>query len=104
MRLDGGERTKNKGAGEWWGAGKNLGRWRNIDEEKIGREKGGKAPAFSRSRPSLPSFFRLVFLFALAAYDLTCSPLSKRLEQAKYWLAPLAKYRTPIQHLAPARS
>ena len=42
----------------WWGAGKKLGRRRKIDEGKI------------------------VFLFALAVYDLTCSPLSKRLEQA----------------------
>ena len=39
----------------WWGAGEKLGR--------------------------LP-FFPLVFPFALATYDLTCSPLSKRSEQA----------------------
>ena len=32
--------------------------------------------------PILPSLFPLEFLFALTAYDLTCSPLSKRLEQA----------------------
>ena len=48
----------------WWRAGKKLGRRQKIDE--------GKNSAF----------FRLVFLFALVAYDLTCSPLSKRLEQA----------------------
>ena len=42
--------------------------------EKLTREKIG--------RPSPSSFFPLVFLFALAAYDLTCSPLSKHLEQA----------------------
>ena len=47
-----------------------------LTREKIGREK------VSRSRPNLPSFFPLVFLFALAAYDLTCSLLSKRVEQA----------------------
>ena len=41
---------------KWWGAGEKLGR--------------------------LPRFFPLVFPFALAAYDLTCSSLSKRLEQA----------------------
>lgn len=31
----------------------------------------------------LPSFFPLVFLLALTTYDLTCSPLSERLEQAR---------------------
>ena len=41
---------------KWWGAGEKLGR--------------------------LPRFFPLVFPFALAAYDLTCSSLSKRLERA----------------------
>ena len=46
-----------------WGAGEKL------TGEKIGREKGG---SISRSRPSLPSFFPFVFLFALTAYDLTC--------------------------------
>ena len=39
----------------WWGAGKKLGR--------------------------LPCFFPLVLPFAIAAYDLTCSLLSERLEQ-----------------------
>ena len=35
------------------------------------------------SQPQSPLvFFPLLFLFALAAYDLTCSPLSKRLELA----------------------
>ena len=47
----------------WWGAGKKLTR------EKIGLEK---------VLPQSP----LVFLFALAAYNLTRSPVSKRLEQA----------------------
>ena len=47
------------------GSGKTLGSGRKIDE--------GKNRAL---------FLPLVFLFALAAYDLTCSPLSKRLEQA----------------------
>ena len=51
-----------------------------LTREKIGREK------VSRSRPNLPSFFPLVFLFALAAYDLTCSLLSKRVEQATGYL------------------
>ena len=55
----------------WWGAGKKLGRQRKIDEGK------NRAPA-----PVSPRFFPLVLLFALVAYDLTCSPLSKRLEQA----------------------
>ena len=41
---------------KWWGAGEKLRR--------------------------LPRFFPLVFPFALAAYDSTCSSLSKRLEQA----------------------
>ena len=43
-----------------------VGSGRKIDEGKIRREKGG----LSRFRPSLPSFFPLVFLFGLAAYDL----------------------------------
>ena len=60
----------------WWGAGKKLGRRRIIDEGKNG------APA-----PVSPRFFPLVFLFVLAAYDSTCSPLSKRLEQASLLLA-----------------
>ena len=55
-----------------------VGSGRKIDEGKIGREKGG----FSRSCPSLPSFFSPRVSFWLAAYDLTYSPLSKRLEQA----------------------
>ena len=65
----------------WWGAGKKLGRRRKIDEGKNragkGRERRFLAPA-----PVSPRFFPLVFLFALAAHDLTCSPLSKRLEPA----------------------
>ena len=48
-----------------------VGSGRKIDEGKNGA-------------PVCPSFFPLVFLFSLAAYDLTCSPLSKRLEQATY--------------------
>ena len=63
----------------WWGAGKKLGRRRKIDEGKNragkGRERRFLAPA-----PVSPRFFPLVFLFVLAAYDLTCFPLSKRLE------------------------
>ena len=47
------------------GSGQTLGSGRKIDEGK------------NRAR-----FLPLVFLFALAAYDLTCSPLSKHLEQA----------------------
>ena len=47
------------------GSGQTLGSGRKIDEGK------------NRAR-----FLPLVFLFALAAYDLTCSPLSKRLEKA----------------------
>ena len=62
----------------WWGAGKKL--WRKIDEGK--NRGGGGEGGFPRSRPSPSSFFSLAFLFPLAAYDLTCSPLSKRLEQA----------------------
>ena len=49
--------------------------------EKLTRQKRGREKV-SRSRPNLPSFFPLVFLFALAAYDLTCSLLSNRVEQA----------------------
>ena len=44
----------------WWGAGEKL----------VGRGL------------ILPSLFSFEFLFALTAYDLTCSQLSKRLEQA----------------------
>ena len=55
----------------WWGAGKKLGCRQKIDEGK------------NRAGHSIPSFFPLMFLFVLAAYDLTCSPRSKRLEQAK---------------------
>ena len=54
----------------WWGASEKSGRGRKIDEGK------------NRAAPVSPRFFPLVFLFALATYDLTCSPLSKRLEQA----------------------
>ena len=37
---------------------------------------------------------RVPFLFALAAYDLTCSPLSKRLVQAMPFLKQSVKYET----------
>ena len=47
----------------------------SIDEGKIGLEKGGGEGLAPAQSP-------LVFLFRLAACDLTCSPLSKRLEQA----------------------
>ena len=49
--------------------------------EKLTREKIGREKVFSLP-PQSPLFFPLVFLFALAAYDLTCSLLSKRVEQA----------------------
>ena len=45
-------------------------RWWRAAEKLVGRG------------PILPSLFSLEFLFALTAYDLSCSPLSKRLEQA----------------------
>ena len=45
---------------------------------------------FLAPAPVSPSFFPLVFLFAFAAYDLTCSPLSKRMEQANNAFPALA--------------
>ena len=44
------------------------------------------------------AFFSSSFLFALAAYDFTRSPLSKRLKQAIHWLDPLVllKWRITI--------
>ena len=69
----------------WWGAGKELGRRRKINE---GKNRAGKGRERKRERrflapaPVSARFFPLMFLFVLAAYDLTCSPLSKRLEQA----------------------
>ena len=56
----------------WWGAGEKLGRGQKIDE---GKNRAGKGR--ERSRPCPPRVS-----FALATYYLTCSPLSKRLEQA----------------------
>ena len=56
-------------------------RGRKIDE---GKNRAGKGREIFSLPPQSPLvFFPLVFLFAFAAYDLTCSPLSKRLEQAK---------------------
>ena len=64
----------------WWGVGKKLGRRRKLYE---GKNRAGKGrEGFLAAAPVSPRFFPLVFLFALGAYDLTCSPLSKRLEQA----------------------
>ena len=64
----------------WWGADKKLGRRRKIYEGK--NRAGKRREGFLAPAPVSPRFFPLVFLFALGAYDLTCSPLSNRLEQA----------------------
>ena len=71
------------------GSGQKIRAPRIIDEGK------NRAPA-----PVSPRFFPLVFLFVLAAYDSTCSPLSKRLEQASLLLAhkvgPFTVHRFPV--------
>ena len=56
-----------------------VGSGRKIDE---GKYRAGKGRVFSLPPQSPLVFFSLVFLFGLAAYELTCSLLSKRLEQA----------------------
>ena len=53
---------------------------RHSDGGGEGKKLVGHGEQLTRE---LPSFFSLVFLLALATYDLTCSPLSERLEQAR---------------------